>query len=214
MPTGTVSVPAWTANSAWDVAAFAGTFSSPGFGDFDGDGRIDLLLGVISGVNFGVRNTGPYYANSPTPPDGRYTSQVIDAGTHGGFTTLSYVTQIPSGTSLSVDIRAGDTPTPDASWDSASCGSWCTGIAPGGDISFLGTNRYVQYRINLVSTDGNLTPALYSIQANTSPAPATATPVAVVVGSGGGGGELGIIELLFMSLAGVLGGARRWRRVN
>lgn len=208
--TGTVSVPAWTANSAWDVAAFAGTFASPGFGDFDADGRIDLLLGVISGVNFGSRNTGPYYANSPTPPDGIYTSKVIDAGTHGGFTTLSYVTQIPSGTSLSVDIRAGDTPTPDASWTLG--GAWYTGITAGGDISVLGTHRYVQYQVNLTSTNTNLTPALYSIQANTAPAPATATPVAVVVGSsGGGGGELGIIELLIMSLAAVFGGARRRR---
>jgi hypothetical protein len=211
--TGTPSVPAWTANTAWDVPDI-GSFASPAFGDVDGDGRVDALVGEIGGTSIAMRNTGPFYANSPTPPDGVYTSKVIDAGTHGGFTTLSYVTQVPAGTSLSVDIRAGNTPTPDASWDAASCGSWCTGIASGGDISVLGTNRYVQYRVNLVSTSVNLTPSVYSIKANTSPAPATATPVAVVVGSGGGGGELGVIELLFMSLAGVLGGARRWRRAR
>jgi hypothetical protein len=212
--TGSPSLPAWTRNSAWDVPQVAGTYSSPAFGDYDGDGRMDLLLGDILGTVTGVRNIGPYYANSATPPDGQYTSKVIDAGIHGGFTTLSYVTLIPSGTSLSVDIRAGDTPTPDASWDSASCGSWCTGITPGGDISALGTHRYVQYRVNLVSTNTGLTPALYSIQANTLPAPATVTPVSVVVGSGGGGGELGIAELLAVSLAVMLGGARRRRRVN
>lgn len=212
--TGTSSQPAWTRNSAWDVPQVAGTYSSPAFGDYNGDGRMDLFVGDILGTVTGVRNIGPYYANSATPPDGQYTSKVIDAGIHGGFTTLSYVTLVPSGTSLSVDIRAGNTPTPDASWASASCGSWCTGIAPGGNISVLGTNRYVQYRVNLVSTDTNLTPSLYSIQANTSPAPATATPVAVVVGSGGGGGELGIIELLILGLAGVLGGARRRHRAQ
>ncbi len=209
--TGSLTVPAWTANSAWDVPIIAGTFASAGFGDFDADGRVDLLLGDINGVSHGVRNTGPYYANTGSPQDGVYTSKVIDAGTHGGFTTLSYVTLVPSGTSLSVDVRAGNTPTPDGSWTLG--GAWYTGISAGGDISALGTNRYVQYKVNLSSTNSNLTPALYSIQANTAPAPATATPVAVVVGaSGGGGGELGIIELLIMSLAaGMFGGARRRR---
>ena len=76
----------------------------------------------------------------------------------------------------------------------------------------LGTRRYVQYRVNLSSTNSTLTPALYSIQANTSPAPATAIPVAVVVGAGGGGGELGIVELLIMSVAAAMGGSRRRRR--
>ena len=58
-----------------------------------------------------------------------------------------------------------------------------------------------------------MTPALYSIQANTSAAAGTSIPVAVVVGSGGGGGELGVIELLVMSLAGVMiSGSRRRRR--
>lgn len=205
--TGTLSVPAWTANSAWNVPIIGSTFASPGFGDLDGDGRIDLLLGDISGATFGVRNTGPYYANSATPPDGVYTSKVIDAGTHGGFTTLSYVTVVPSGTSISVDVRASD--------DASTWTIWYTGIASGGDISILGTHRYVQYRVNLASTNSNVTPALYSIQANTAAAPATSTPVAVVVGSNGsgGGGELGVIELLLMSLVGMLGGSRRRRGV-
>ena len=209
--TGTSSVPAWTANSAWDVPIISGTFSAPGFGDFNADGLVDLMLGDSSGVSFGVRNSGPYYANSATPPDGIYTSKVVDAGTHGGFTTLSYLSLVPSGTSLSVDVRAGDTPIPDATWILGSTG-WYTGIAAGGDISVLGTRRYVQYRVNLSSTNSTLTPALYSIQANTSPAPATAIPVAVVVGAGGGGGELGIVELLIMSVAAAMGGSRRRRR--
>jgi len=204
--TGTTSVPAWTRNTAWDITGFPKGYIAPAFGDLNNDGRLDVMAGSQLGVTYGVSNTGPYYANSATPPDGVYTSKVIDAGTHGGFTTLSYVTQVPSGTSMSVDIRAGDTPTPDGSW------VLYQGITPNGDISALGTRRYVQYLVNLSSTNTNLTPALYSIQANTSPAPATATPVAVVIGSGGGGGGLGIIELLIMSLAAAIGGGARRRR--
>ena len=126
------------------------------------------MNGDNSGVSFGVINSGSYIANTVPPPDGVYTSKVIDAGTHGGFTTLSYVTAEPAGTSISVDVRASD--------DASTWTIWYTGIASGGDISVLGTHRYVQYRVNLVSTDGNVTPALYSIQANTSPAPATSNP--------------------------------------
>lgn len=204
--TGTVTAPVWTANSAWDVPD-SGAYSSPAFADLDGNGRVDLVNGDNSGVSFGFLNSGSYIANTVPPPDGIYTSKVVDAGTHGGFTTLSYVTVEPAGTSISVDVRASD--------DASTWTIWYTGIASGGDISVLGTHRYVQYRVNLVSTDGNVTPELYSIQANTSPAPATSTPVAVVVGSGGagGGGELGIIELLFLSLAGLLGVSHR-RRVR
>ncbi len=103
--TGSPSAPSWTAHSAWDIAdpnTSYNDWAGPTLGDFNGDGRIDLLYGDSHGTAFAYKNTGPY----STP--GTYTSKPVDAGNHGGFTTLSYVSSVPSGTTLTVDVRAGD----------------------------------------------------------------------------------------------------------
>lgn len=195
--TGTASAPVWTANSAWNLAdpnTSTINYAGPVLGDLNGDGSIDLLSGDISGVTFAYQNTG-LFATS-----GIYTSKVVDAGTHGGFTTLAYTAVTPSGTTLTVDVRAGGTAAPDGSWT-----SWFTGIANGGAISALGTNRYVQYRINPATANTAVTPALFNIQANTLPPSGTPTTVSVVVGAGGGGGGLGPMDVVMMSLIALLG---------
>jgi hypothetical protein len=86
---------------------------------------------------------------------GTYTSPVFDTTGHTGFTTLSYTSSTPGNTTLTIDARAGDTATPDGSWT-----SWQTGISNGGDISALGTRRYIQYRANLSTSNTARTPEL------------------------------------------------------
>ena len=104
--TGSPTAPVWTANSAWDIADPDGgtVTNNPGVvvSDLNGDGKPDLLYGDSGGITYGYQNTGTYTSS------GTYYSKVFDAGSHGGFTTLSYTAVAPAGTTLIVDVRAGD----------------------------------------------------------------------------------------------------------
>ena len=90
---------------------------------------------------------------------GTYTSVVQDIGWKTNFTTLPYSVTTPANTAITVDMRAGNTATPDGTWT-----SWVTGIANGGSISALNGNRYFQYRLNLSSTNNTATPTFNYFQ--------------------------------------------------
>ncbi len=133
------------------TASYANAFNSIG-------------IGYKADANGG--STGAAYADNFSPvsgysSSGSYTSAVINTGQPSAFTTLDYAVATPSGTSLSVDVRAGDAPTPDGSWT-----SWQTNISSGGSLSALGTKRYVQYRANLSTSNPANTPSLDAITIN------------------------------------------------
>lgn len=92
------------------------------------------------------------------PASGTFTSAVIDLANNANFTTLDYTTTLPATTTITMDVRAGDTPT--------LSGAWTTGIASGGSISALGAHRYIQYRANLSTTDTAVSPTLDSVTVN------------------------------------------------
>jgi hypothetical protein len=92
---------------------------------------------------------------SPYASPGTFLSRIHDAGTPADWGTLSYVADIPSGTTLALSVRQGDTPTPDGSWTSFSP------IANGQDIG--GSSRYLQYRVEATSSTGDVTPTLSSV---------------------------------------------------
>jgi len=85
---------------------------------------------------------------------GTFTSAVVDTGGNAGFTTLSFTSSSPSNTVVSVDVRAGNTASPDETWT-----AWETDIVSGGDISNLGNRRYFQYRVHLSTSNTALTPS-------------------------------------------------------
>ncbi|MDP1884717.1 MAG: hypothetical protein Q8L10_05145 [Candidatus Moranbacteria bacterium] len=90
---------------------------------------------------------------------GTHTSVATDLSTTKDFTTLSFNKNVPANTTLTVDVRAGNTADPDdGSWV-----AWQNDIADGGNISALNGNRYVQYRANLATTDIATTPSLSDI---------------------------------------------------
>lgn len=92
----------------------------------------------------------------PFATAGSYTSPVIDAGRPVEWAQVVWRTDLPSASSLSVYVRAGNTPQPDSTW------------TPYIQISGSGANaglagRYVQYRLVLSSNDAFQTPTLDSI---------------------------------------------------
>ncbi len=200
--------PVWTANLSWDITGLgSGTHTStaPELGDIDGDGRLDLLVqNAGSDKAFKGITVPPYYTS------GTYISNVIDAGVHGGFTTLSYTPVIPPHTTVDVAIRAGNVATPDNTWT-----AWASNIAINGDISSLGTNRYIQYRFIFHTNDVTASPELDSIEAHKLPPGIDQYSVVSVQGGGGsGGGEVGPVDLLALGLLLVYGRHRARRRTG
>ncbi len=92
---------------------------------------------------------------------GSFTSNIIDVGQKSSFSTLVFNATTPVNTTLTVDVRAGNTMVPDESWT-----SWQTGIVNGGGIPSLNGNRYVQYRANLSTSDNAISPTLNDMSFN------------------------------------------------
>ncbi len=149
--TGFSSTPNTWSETWGGATGLAGAYDFPTLVDIDSDGDLDLMIGASDSANLVVyENTTTQYFSS-----GIYTSAAIDVGSHDGFDTLTFTATTPAGTNLTVDMRAAD----DASFLSNSTG-WLTGFATAADISALGNRRYVQYRLNLSTSNSTATPVL------------------------------------------------------
>lgn len=82
---------------------------------------------------------GPYTSSST------WTSAVVDAGAVVGWDTLTRDVVAPSGTSVTVRVRSGNTATPDATWT-----AWTTVSATTSSITR--SSRYVQAQVVLTSS--------------------------------------------------------------
>lgn len=92
---------------------------------------------------------------------GIYESAPIDLGATVYLTTFEYSSSTPANTSLAMDLRAGDTATPDLSWT-----GWQINKLSGDSIASLGAHKYVQYRMRASTTDVMVTPVLNSVKIN------------------------------------------------
>jgi hypothetical protein len=99
-------------------------------------------------------HAGPYV------PSGAYLSRVFDGGGTLDW-TVAWDADVPAGASAAISVRAGGTPSPDATWS-----GFTPVAASGGPAAAHG--RYVQYRIDL-STSGTATPAVRSVTVSGSP---------------------------------------------
>lgn len=93
-------------------------------------------------------------------PSGTFTSGVIDTGSIASFTTVNYNATVTAGQTVSIDVRSGNTATPDGTWS-----GWVTGLSSGGNISSL-LGRYVQYRLNLTTNSSLVSPSVSSVTIN------------------------------------------------
>jgi hypothetical protein len=90
---------------------------------------------------------------SPYAASGTFLSRVFDAGGVANWGAPTWNAAAPSGTSLQMSVRLGNTAVPDSSWTAF------TPLAASG-TAVSGNARYFQYRALLATTDPDRTPAL------------------------------------------------------
>ena len=93
---------------------------------------------------------------SPYATPASFASRVFDGGGTTTWTSLGWTADQPSGTSLTLQVRTGTTPTPDSSWS-----AWQPITASGQALNLVG--RYLQYQAQLTTSNPDETPVLENI---------------------------------------------------
>jgi hypothetical protein len=100
---------------------------------------------------------------------GEFASRVIDAGGPAAWRAPVASASIPEGAALTLLVRAGSVPLPDATWT-----PWTLVNAGSVPAALAFPARYVQYRVMLSTTDAHHAPVLHAVTwPCTPPAPAT-----------------------------------------
>ncbi len=92
---------------------------------------------------------------TPYPTPGTFRSRVFDAGASGPWGALAWVADLPAGTTVTVSVRTGNTPTPGTGWS-----AWRV-LSSGASIG--ASSRYAQYRIVLSTSDPAVTPSVSEV---------------------------------------------------
>ena len=135
------------------------------------DDRIENLyesdINQVMGLN--VTSAGDIIAATSNPgkilrikkdfaQSGKYVSQVIDTGRVSDFGNISWQANTPSGCSVSLQSRSGETSTPDKTWS-----DWSPEYSMMDGQKVLSPSaRFIQVKANLRS-DGAKTPELYTL---------------------------------------------------
>ena len=126
--------------------------------DIDGDGDMDIL-----GADFSLGDIIWWDIGGPFLPGGLLDSSILDTQMYADWDYLDWNSQTPSGTSVSVQVRASDDHTVMGNWSvilTAPCS--LEGILNDGD-------RYVQYRTIFETSNPDTTPTLNDITISWDP---------------------------------------------
>ena len=93
---------------------------------------------------------------SPYTSPGSFRSQVFDAGETSTWGTVDWDADTPAGTSVQVQVRTGETGSPDGGWSAFT-------DVPKGQVPSVPAGRYLQYQLLLATNDPRLTPIVRSI---------------------------------------------------
>jgi hypothetical protein len=100
---------------------------------------------------------------TPYATSGTFLSRVFDARGTVTWGTATWTSQVPSGISLVISVRQGNTPTPDGTWS-----AFAPLVSSGATVG--GSSRYIQYRAQLATAVPGQTPVLQDITIMYSPA--------------------------------------------
>jgi N,N-dimethylformamidase beta subunit-like protein/uncharacterized protein DUF4082/cadherin-like protein/Big-like domain-containing protein/purple acid phosphatase-like protein len=93
---------------------------------------------------------------SPYSSSGTFRSRVLDAGQPVDWGILAWSSTTPAGTAVALKVRRGNNSTPDGSW---------TSFAPvaSSGAALAGNSRYIQYEVDLSTSDSKLTAELRDV---------------------------------------------------
>ncbi len=138
----------------------------------DGDYQTSIAIDSTENPHFAIyanvyggcadMSDSPYYytLDSTYQGSGDYTSTIYDTESNLGFNSIVWDEALPVSTSIQVKVRTSNDATMAgaADWDS------CAAVVYGTDISANSCvsdgDRYIQYRLNLASTDTAVTPSV------------------------------------------------------
>jgi hypothetical protein len=107
----------------------------------------------------------------PYASAGTFNSRIFDAGETVNWGTLSWTAQQSAAATVAFLVRHGDTATPDGTWS-----AFASVAGSGAPIG--ATSRYLQYRVDLATTDSTSTPEIDDVTVGYSAIPANHPPAA------------------------------------
>jgi hypothetical protein len=143
--------------------------------DYNFDGDIDIFA---NGLGESYVSWGPSFTTNTTLPSSSdhhgmfreignvynreynesYISSVYDAGYVADWGNISWIDDLPLGSSIAVQVRSGDIATPDPSWS-----SWIS-VSNGDALPEILNAQFLQYKANLIFTNPSYLPILFEIE--------------------------------------------------
>jgi hypothetical protein len=172
-PSASPIINSYSLNLTGQTHTFGINWSGNGFVGFDFDGnRLTPQVGSVDSVHIGMPagQWTPWVADPAAdsdpliisdeyfiyvPPSGWFYSRIIGNGNVVYSGDVDWNADVPSGTSMIVEVRSGDTYNPDSTWS-----GWQT-IANGDPLPTGG--HFVQYRVTMNSTPPSAHPVLRDI---------------------------------------------------
>jgi len=99
---------------------------------------------------------------TPYVAAGTFLSRVFDAGAVVPWGTATWTADTPAGTSLTLSVRTGNTPSPDGTWTAFQA-------LPSSGAPIGGSSRYLQYRAQLATSAPGQTPVLREVTITSGP---------------------------------------------
>ncbi|HEX5150554.1 MAG TPA: N,N-dimethylformamidase beta subunit family domain-containing protein, partial [Parafilimonas sp.] len=168
----------WNVNNTFSFYVDGNLISTPGVTITASTPLVIQLSDFDAG---GANLTVDWIRVSPYVASGIYTSRIFNQGSSANWGAVTWTASIPSGTSLGIEVRTGNSPSPDLSWTSF------TSVANGGNAG--ANSQYIQYRANLATTNNTATPVLQNINiecdAGTDETPPVITNIEVEPSSDG-----------------------------
>ncbi|MFL6072113.1 MAG: DUF4082 domain-containing protein [Mycobacteriales bacterium] len=115
--------------------------------------RVGFRTGLESGA-LAVQGDGLAQLTLSRQGTGAFDSRVLDATTSVAWNQAVWDADVPAGARLTVSVRTGSTPVPDANWS-----AWTSVAGPNGLLA-IPAGRYLQYHVEMAATAGAGVPVL------------------------------------------------------